>query len=95
MIEGTIELFLLYAILTYCRRCVLLIVIVGIVVVDCRCWYCGCGFFYDFWLFMVSGIYDWNQWLLKVLILSFNQVDLKRFRFYWIFNERISIVCIA
>ena len=71
-----------------------LIVVVSIVVVDC-CWYCGCGLFYDFWLFMFSGIYDWYQWLPKVLILTLNQVDLERFRCSWVFNERISIVCIA
>jgi hypothetical protein len=34
MIEGTIELFLFYVILRYCKWCVWLIVVVGIVVVD-------------------------------------------------------------
>jgi hypothetical protein len=33
MIEGTIELFLFYVILRYCKWCVWLILVVGIVVV--------------------------------------------------------------
>jgi hypothetical protein len=56
MIEGTIELFLFYIILRYCKWCVWLILVVGIVVVDCCCWYCGCGLFYGFWLFMFMVI---------------------------------------